>query len=473
MKSIKRGTIFVISISEGALKVAKYLARNAKGEFQNLETEALPAGSDDKALCARIKAVLEKLSLNNNPLILSLPRNQATCRYLKVPAGSLQEIEKMVAFQAARYLPYPANELITGFEIIATDKADFAHLNLVIVHRNVIERYLNIFRALNIKNFGIYLSSYGLSNLYALLSAPLAAPVMVIDMDTQEVESVIIYNAKLVFSRYFKINRGQPGWENLFMDEVNKTRDAYSKEVAFPAPERILLLGETEKPEGLLGVLSRRLEVPVELLPAAKKLGLAQNLADKILSSGNSFYPLIGLGLKDIPASLVLATEEAKARSRRITRYKEQAGIILSIAALIALWSLILAKALDNKAAYLKRLNMELSRIATQAQPLEETAKRISLLENSSQKRISGLDVLFELHQILSPQVLLLNLSFEENSQIILHGQAPELNAVFALVSKLGESAVFKKFNAKVHYATSKKTQAGEIVDFEIVCTKK
>ena len=81
--------------------------------------------------------------------------------------------------------------------------------------------------------------------------------------------------------------------------------------------------------------------------------------------------------------------------------------------------------------------------------------------------------MLYALHQIMPAEVSLLSLDYDEDSQVTLRGQAPELNSVFALVGKLEESEVFKNFNVKVRYATKKKIQESEIIDFEIACSKK
>ena len=67
----------------------------------------------------------------------------------------------------------------------------------------------------------------------------------------------------------------------------------------------------------------------------------------------------------------------------------------------------------------------------------------------------------------------LISLTYEQDKHVILHGQASELSRVFEFVARLEKSAVFKNFNVKVRYATKKRIQAGEIIDFEILCTKR
>jgi hypothetical protein len=65
------------------------------------------------------------------------------------------------------------------------------------------------------------------------------------------------------------------------------------------------------------------------------------------------------------------------------------------------------------------------------------------------------------------------SLSYEEANEIVLRGQAPELNAVLTFAGQLEKSVAFKKFNIKVRFATKKKIEGIELLDFEIVCTKK
>jgi Tfp pilus assembly protein PilN len=116
---------------------------------------------------------------------------------------------------------------------------------------------------------------------------------------------------------------------------------------------------------------------------------------------------------------------------------------------------------------------MELAKIAKEAKPLEEIEKKFKALENKNQKKSSSLDFLHELYQVMPEQISLTNLNYEEDGKVILRGQAAELNSVFTFVSQLEKSQILKDFNIKMRYATQKRTQAGEVVSFEIICAKR
>lgn len=465
--------IFILQLTEHILKVTKcLLGYPAKREFVGLESELIPLNCDDKKITEIIEQVFRRLGYNNHPVIITLARNQAILRYLKIPSQSPREIEGIIPLQASQYLPYPANELITGYQSISVDKEGYSYINLVIVRRDVVERYLKVFGKLNIKNVIIALSSYGLCNLYTSIKSK-DIKVMIIDIDSQQVEIVIASQKKLLFSRYFKINRNQANWQGLFIDEINKTQDAYLKETSREAPSKIILVGVGKFLPEYAEILKDQSALPVEILSYEQNKCFSKNVLEGLLNSEHSFTSLFGLGLEDIPKSLNLLPEEIKRGIEKISKYKEYLRLSLFITGIIFILSLGIIKDLDNKAQYLKRLKVELDKIINEAKPLEEIEKRFQLLENRYQKKPTSLDVLYEFHQILPAQVSLVNLSYEEDNQVVLRGQTAQLNAVFDFVSQLEKSNVFKNFNIKVRYATSKKTQAGEMVDFEIVCLKK
>ncbi|MBI4972841.1 MAG: hypothetical protein HZC16_03380, partial [Candidatus Omnitrophica bacterium] len=135
-------TIFICQFTENHLKVIKFSFHQSQDKFLGREVEEIPPDIDQRLLGQKLKRIFDKLTYRQNPIILSLPRSQATCRYLKIPSILPEEIEKIAQLQAMHYLPYPSGELITGYQIIETNKAGFSYINLIIVHQDIVERYL-------------------------------------------------------------------------------------------------------------------------------------------------------------------------------------------------------------------------------------------------------------------------------------------------------------------------------------------
>ncbi len=458
------------------LKVIKCEAKNnSQRYFLGLEMEPASFDTDEKEITEKLSHILKKLEYNGNRVIVSLPRRYATCRYLRVPTLNPQETERIVALQASRYLPYPANELITGYQVISADKDGYSALNLVIVHKDAVGRYIKIFQALKIKDFSITLSSYGLCNLYSYLNNPTGPKaIMIIDADLPQVEVAIISQGKLLLSRAIKINQQEKDWQRLLVEEIKKTQDAYLKEnrqAQDNHPGKIVIFGPTKSSVSFQEVLKKE-GLAVEVLPYWEKISLSQGFLNSILNTDASPATLIGLGLKDVPESLNLLPDEIKAQVKKLTQRREGLSLALRIIGIVVVLGLAISRNLDNKAIYLKQLNLELKKVEKDARPLDDVEKRLKYMESQLQKKPSSLDILYELNQTMPSDVSLVSLSYEEEREVILRGQAHELTPVFEFVGRLEKSPVFKNFNTKVRYASKRATTSGEVIDFEIICLK-
>ncbi len=114
-----------------------------------------------------------------------------------------------------------------------------------------------------------------------------------------------------------------------------------------------------------------------------------------------------------------------------------------------------------------------MDKISKEAKTLDELEKRFGILESQAKYRLQVLEVLYELHKMMPKDIYLSSFIYEDENQIALRGQTPELNYVLELVSALEKSKAFGNFTSKLRYATKKKTQTGDIIDFEIICLKK
>lgn len=475
MKIKKNSAVFVCQVTKGILKVTKCLAAScANREFTGIEAQAIPADIDEQQLSAKIKQVFDKLGYNNNPIIISLPRHQAACRYLKIPSIIPEEIEKIANLQSWRYLPYPSAELITGYQVIHTDKKGYSYINLIIAHKDVIERYFRIFKEFKAQKIAIVLSSYGLSGLYSYIKPEAQLhPVIIVDIDSEHSELAVIFHKKMLFSRSFRFSLLHANWENLVIDEINKTHNAYLKEVSSEPAGKVIIFNTARELKSLAETVNKQTSLPVEVLSYKDKIKFSNQLLTNVLNSDNSFAGLLGLGLEDIPDSLDLLPQDIKNEAKNNSLKKERLKIILLILGAVLTLALGIARGIDNKTQYLAQLKAELNKIAKEAKPVEEMEKRLKLMSIRGKETSSALDILYELHQIIPGKMRLTNFIYEENSRLSLHGQIPELDSVFVFVSQLEKSAVFKNFDVKVKYATQKKAQSSETVDFEIICSKK
>lgn len=470
----KTDVFFICQFGELRLRVIKCahtLARRV--EFLETKTQEFSTLVDKEILFTTLGRILKELDFRNNLLIVSLPRSQATCRYSKIPSKIPVEVEKIANLQASRYLPYQMNELITAYQPILVDKDGYTHINLFIVHKDVIEKYIQIFEKLNVKNYSFFLSSVGLLNLYCTLNSQINSSVILIDVDDGQVEIAIIDKDNFFFSRSFKVSQNLSGWENVIAEEISKTKNAYLKEAFYKEPEKIVIFGSLDNFQSLLEIIKKQTTILVEIFPYWQKLSLIQVLLNQVSGSVGSYANLVGLGLKNIPESLNLLPPEIRSQKRNSLKIRERFRVMYFLLCIVAIFTLGVLKNIDTKVRFLNYVKVELKKIEEDARSIGELQKRIEFVERNHKRKPSALDILYELHQIIPEEVVLNNFSCDENGQIVLRGQTPRMDNVFEFVTRLEKSAVFRGFEIKVKYASNKKSLAGDLIDFEIGGTKK
>ncbi|MBU1727132.1 MAG: pilus assembly protein PilM [Candidatus Omnitrophica bacterium] len=462
--------VFVCQFSEGALKIVKIAPSKIKtAKVIDFSFDKLSAQPEDKAVFQSLK----KLGYDGQPIIVCLPRQYATLRFIKIPSQSNEEIDRIAKLQSSHYLPYAVSELITGFQVFSTDKSGYSDVNLVIVQKEIIDKTVDSFKGLKQKSLKIILSSYGIAGVFSYFNPQEKKTVLISDIDSQQAELAILSEGKLVFSRSFRLTTNAPGAEKIILEEIVKTRDAYYKEISKTPLEKIVLLKSKSLPAALQEALKSSLNLPVEILNYSEKAFVDAKLVERFSNEQGSFSGLIGLGIQEFPDTLSLLPDNLKETLKLATRRKELVRLGLFILGTIAVLFLVAIKNLDNKSLYLKKIKAELAKIEKQARPLEETEKRALFMKNTLQKKGSAIEIIHEISKALPSQISLINLVYEEPGNTTIRGQAQDLTFVFNFVSQLEKAKVFNGYDIKVRYASKKKTTGGEIVEFEITCTKK
>jgi Tfp pilus assembly protein PilN len=287
------------------------------------------------------------------------------------------------------------------------------------------------------------------------------------------VEAEIVVNRKMIFSRYFKFSLSSASWQSLFLDEITKTKNLFIKEVSEEPTNRIMIVGNTKIAQNLIKEIKEPREFSFEIIDLRKKIDIPDSLWKKIEEESCSFFSLIGLALAELPLSLDLLPEREKEAKKASALSRK--GLRLSFFIVLAglFFMLGTVKNLHNKANYLIRLKEELSKIEKEVRPWEEAERRKEIFKSQFSGRVAAIEIIYEINQLMPEGMFLVNLNYEEAREITLRGNTFDLNNVLNFVSRLEKSKVLKDFKIKVRYATKKKTQEGEILDFEINCTRK
>ena len=466
-------TTFVCQITDETLKVAKcQLRRDGSLAVDSLEVEELLSKAQTPLLAESLSRNLKKLGYKNEPLVISLPRSQVTCRFIKIPSNSTSEIERIVNFQASRYLPYPLEELVSGYQVVGSDAGGYSHVNLIIVQKQTINKYLEMVKDIKPVKITIAIDSYGLINLYNYIYPAAQDMVMLMEIDLNQISLAVVSGERIVFSRSFNLNRKDPNYDALLAEEFNKTRDAYLKETTRQAPAKVLIFGQSKNLPHYAGVLGKQTNLQAQTVAWPEKVYLSRDLRKGIFDSEISFASLIGFGIRGVPESLNLLPQDIKKESDKLWQARQIWQTAIFVFLIIGFLVIGMAKNYDNKVKYLAFLKGQINNVSKDARPLEEIENRFKSFRVQSEEKPTNLDVLDEVFKIFPPELKIVSLSLENQKELILRGQSPELSSVFNFVTGLQKSPVLKNFDVKVRYATKKITGSGEVIEFEIACAK-
>lgn len=475
MKLKDSNTAIICSVGEDGLKVAGYSGKGQKRRCTDVYyDEQSAAAIADKELSRRLSEVFLKLSWRpGDPVILSLSRSKVTIRLIRVPAQLPAEIEKIVNFQAPRYLPYPAEELISAFQVVAYEGQGYSLVSIVIAHRETIERFIRVFSELKAENVCIAVSSYSFLYLYNYLRGSSPQTTMLLDIGKKYSELVIISRGKLLYSRYLKFDAGRPGLEATLSNEINRTQEAFVKETAFSRPQKLIIFS---KAKGQMGSLAESIgnntgmEVEELLYLSARPF---LEVAEKMYGYEHSFVDMLGFVLGETEISLNLLPSEIKEKKheKAVRREYTRSAVLLLVAS--ALFFFGLNRNLANKSQYLSGLEKQLEQYSAQAGYLESMEKRLRAASSRASKKFLSLDILSALYEVVPENVSFTKIAYGETGPIVLKGQASEINSVFSLAGQLEKSEVFRDYSIKVKYVSKKQSGAGEAVNFEIACEKK
>lgn len=464
--------LFVCELTDTALKVLKVRSGPVgKSRDSAAALRMIAADITDEQLLTLLRELFASLGYDQGPVSLVLPRHKVACRRLKIPSATPQETDKIVSLQAPRYLPYPAQELLNGYQVIAVDQSGYTDISLMMVHQPVVERLMKLAAQAHLRITQVVTSTSGLATWYGAHTSASQALVMLVDRDAEQIELVVTESGKDLFSRSVKSLGAEGQQAALLATEINRTKEAYLKENPSPPLEKVLLL-QSPAATPNLDALALQVGLPVEVLPLPAQAGLDAASRQAGEHAQLSFASLIAVGLTTLPATLNLLPAAAKLEAAQRLRIQHRLRLGLCVAGILGLWLCGIQLRLQNKTREIARLKTALSKISQEAAPLEGMERRLAFMAKRSTMQQSATRLFYELHRVIPASIKLSLLSFEDSQQLLLRGEAEELNAVLGLVGQLEKSPFFSGFQVKIRYATQHKTQGKETVEFEIGCVK-
>jgi len=438
------------------------------------------ASLSDENISLKISNLLADLKVNSRYLILSVPRHLTTTRNLDLPSANHAEIKDMIELQIGKQTPYASDEVIKDYQILGSNADGYSKVLLVIVHRDIVGRYFKILEASGLKVQKVSFSSEGLLNWRSLVykeKVPAEKAQILIEVDYDASDFEVVLNDKLVFGRSISLGFSQfPGqlelWQQKFVEEVNHSIYAYQNELMGKEIDRIIISRPRLVGDSLdQAVLEKEFGLAVEIIDQFKDVTFTEeglSSYNNLVRTDLSYAGLVGLGLPASEHKIDLVPQEHLIGKAVKEKGKDLylMGILL-VFTLVAFSGVFLGR-MYNKERYLGQLKQRLGEIQNKTKELNNMIRGMETIKDRVQTRGMSLNLFYEVHRLIPPEVHLVSLSFDGKEELTLRGQANEMSEVFNFVSKLEESPYFQDVKSK--YATKRKVEDKEITDFEISC---
>jgi hypothetical protein len=436
MANIK--TKFIVKIDNGSLKVLKCEFKNKQWQVNSRFVEILDQDISGSQITEKLRDILKKLKFKNEPVVIVIGRKMAVTRYIGLPTTDKREITKMLEFWAPRCLPYPLEELSSGWASIDS-KDGYSKIMLSVVQRKEIEKVFTVLPVKAEQIEGVFLDSYGLA---AWLVG--SSPVMGVNIDDTAAQIVIAKGGKLLFSRIASLDLNPIRSKNILFEEVDKSIQAYQRENIDACPSRIFFYGKVSQEMKAEIKLGNKFEVNVSLEHDVECLGL--------------------LGLKEATLNLATADFLAKKENRISELHFKRS---LGLAALLLVFFIFGAQLyIRSQESYLEGLEKKIENISAEGRQLDAMYNALEQLGSQNTRKPVLLDLWSQLYKLLPSTVTLKTFSYQRSKEFVLKGRADNLLDALNAISILEKSGNFS--GLKVNYAGKSENVSGDSVGFQI-----
>jgi len=431
--------------------------------------------SSNEIVAKAIKELVSGSKIKTSSLVCIFARGSTIVRNLRLPSQDPAEIEDMLDFQIKQQIPYPKEDIISDYIISTRHKDGYADTLLVTAHKDVIERYMQILNSVAINPEIFSISSIGISKWYNLYRSRIGRPtneaVLLVNIDSAVTDLCFSQEGNLLFSRAISFGMNELNAEKIegFLEQMHLTLTTYRKEKINPDVSRIVLLTQSAKATFLSQRLNTEFSLPVEIINPLADIPTAKGTLLGMAAIGDvSFTAVLGLvlGAKDDELNLLPEAERQKQNMKYMKKEFFFSGSLLILTVLVILGSVFLN--IYKKEQYLKNLDIQLNAVAPIAQKVDDTTKKLGLIKEQLNYSNSGIDVIYELYNLLPSSMSLNVFNLDEKGNLTLQGVSSQMSDIFSFQSKLEKSKNFK--NVEVKYASKRMTSQGEVTDFRITC---
>jgi Tfp pilus assembly PilM family ATPase len=462
-----------VNFNGNSLKISHVKISPNRKEVINLLNLDITSLSD-LDIAKNIQIALGALRGRKIEVVDVVPAQLVITKNIEIPSIEHKEIKEILNLQAGRHTPYSREEIIVDYVEIGTYKHSYTKVLLVIVARSVVKRHYEILDRAGFRLKRVFLASEGLALAVSKLLRLEAenVPVNILHIDENFTDFSIVLKNKVIFIRSIPIGVAQlknekEVYQIKFVDELKRSLEAYLGGDIEVSPQMLILTGADEGLKETEALLNSTLHLPIKTLPYGNIFNISELARGAMFKTRQmSFFDVIAPILNYGEMKIDLIPEEARVRRSIEDRGKDLIKTGIFILTIFITIFFILASKIYFKGVQLNRLESKYSGINQEAKKLEKDLTKVGLVKNYLTNRGYSLEVLTELHALVSEDMELSEIRYE-GDKFSVKGTAEAMSSVFSFVDRMEKSGYFKE--VKTRYTTKRKDGQKDVTDFEIV----
>lgn len=462
----------VIEITDTHIKLLQSKTIRGKEEVSLCDVKILQRFTDEEIMGLLSDITMAK-RINADQLVAVIPRRLAILKHMKLPSTQDSEIHKMVGFQLVNQIPYTLDDVVYDQIVLEREASGYTRVLVMVIHKEVIQRYLNFFNKWGIKLKYLTISSLGLMAWLAYQekekSIDTLSAVVVMNIDVVHTEICFCYNQKLIFSRNIALGARDLNEENMvgLLHQLELSLGSYKKENMGPEVSRVVIVSSFKEVAFLKERIEEEFKLPAQVLGDTHHIAFHKNVAlASYQSQGVSFSVCLGLVQTPVKNLINFIPSEVQDTEKSKLRQQEWVKLLLFLFVALALSAGILGVDIFRKEVFLKQLEKKHQEIKLKVTKAKGMMDAVTLLDKEFSQRIFVPELVEKLYQFLPQGVTLRTLELDEKGFLTLQGYAKLGSEVNTLQSNLVKSANFKEVN--LQFATKRKIFNYELTDFKI-----
>jgi type IV pilus assembly protein PilM len=312
---------------------------------RTLEPELIVDGTvmDSGPIVDAIKAVVAECKLKTKEVALAVSGHSVIVKRVKLPPMSEEELEEMIKWEAAQYIPFDINEVNLDFAILESQHGEDAqgemNVALVAVKKDKLASYTSLVTDAGLSPVVVDVDAFALENMYSVnYDVSTNEVVALVNIGASVINMNILVGGTFGFTRDISIGgnrytetiqkelnvsygaaeaakRGQQNREadvtavdsiiatvnNEVAMEINRSLDYFRTTTMHDQVHKLVLSGGGAKVKGLVDALAERCQVPLELANPFKQMEVEKSVnADLLRESGIQASVGVGLAVRRV-----------------------------------------------------------------------------------------------------------------------------------------------------------------------------